>query len=245
MKIDDVLDELVDAADALGIVAPNFGTSKGKAYEVWIMLEIVVRLNARGVWASPRDRDGAFEPNFRVSGSPTNMPSSGGSGDGPCHFLLWKNSRYLELHLGLKHAGSSAATHELDLSVVWAHQGKALRDSGGGPFAEQPPVGLELKAYSDEHKLDHGIPRALIGVAVDLDPWWPMQSLTLKTPGGGDHTVTRTNRMHLAVLTTTELYDSSASYLMHFGAGAHSFVTPLNNVAAIDAIVSKIDDCFH
>jgi len=245
MEIDDILDELVDASDALGIVAPNFGTSKGKAYEVWIMLEIVVRLNARGIEIFSRDRDGAFEPNFRVSGSPTNMPPSGGSGDGPCHFLLRKLGRELELHLGLKHVGSSAASHEMDLSVVWASQGKALRDSGGGPFADQPLIGLELKAYSEKYKLDHSIPRALIGVAVDLDPWWPMQSLTLNTTGGGNHTVTRTNRMHLAVLTTTELYGSSANYLTHFGAGAHSFVTPENNVAAIDAIVSEIIRCFH
>jgi hypothetical protein len=245
VDIDDVLDELVDAADALGIVAPNFGTSKGKAYEVWVMLEIVVRLISRGVEIFPLDRDGALEPNFRVSGSPADMPPSGGGGGGPCHFLLRKHGRYLELHLGLNHAGGSAATHEIDLSVLWAVQGKALRDNGGGPFAEQPLVGLELKAYSEKHKLDHAIARALIGVAVDLDPWWPMHSLTLKTPGSSEHTVTRAHRMHLAVLTTTELYGSSADYLAHYGAGAHSFVTPTINVAAIDAIVSEIDNRFH
>lgn len=242
MQIDDVFDDLVNAANALGIVAPHFGTSKGKAYEVWIMLEIVVRLIARGVTISPLDRNGIVEPNFRVSGSPTDMPPSGGSGDGPCHFLLSKRGRHLELHLGLKYVGGSTATHEIDLSVVWSVQGKALRDSGGGPFAEQPLVGLELKAFSEKHKLDHGIPRALIGVAVDLDPWWPMQSLTLRTSGGSNHTVTRADRMKLAVLTSTELHDSSTKYLMHYGASAHSFVMPTNNVAAIDQIVFEIDN---
>lgn len=52
MEIADDLDELHDAAADLGIVAPEFGTSRGKAYEVWVMLELVVRLMCRASTSS-------------------------------------------------------------------------------------------------------------------------------------------------------------------------------------------------
>ncbi|WP_406870276.1 hypothetical protein ABEB22_10840 [Thioclava sp. 'Guangxiensis'] len=240
MEIVDVLDELVDSANALGIIAPSFGTSKGKAYEVWVMLEIVVRLQKRGVNVLPLDSDGNFERIFRVSGSPSNMPPSGGKGGGPCHFALYGRRCRLELHLGLNYVGGSTSTHEFDLSVVSKREAKALRDKGGGPFTGQPLVGVELKAYTEKHKLDHGVPRALIGVAIDLDPWLPAQRLTLTTTGGSDHYLTRTRRMRLSLLTTTKLHHSSATYLKHYGVGAHSSVTPTSNVVAIKAIVSEI-----
>jgi hypothetical protein len=199
-----------------------------------------VRLMDRGVHVWPLDRDDKLEPNFRVSGSPADMPASGGSGDGPCHFLFIKNDKALELHLGLKHEGVSETTHEIDLSVIQAGHGRALRHAGGGPVKGPTLVGLELKAYSDRYKLDHGIPRALLGIAIDLDPWWPMQAWTLHTPGGGSSQMHRSDRMQLAVLTSTQLHDSSEKYLGHHGAGSHSLVMPSANEGAIDEVVDQI-----
>lgn len=244
MEIDDVVDELHEAANNLGILAPNFGTSKGKAYEVWIMLEIVVRLMRRGVDVYPHDCDDEIEPYFRVSGSPADMPAKGPNGKAPCHFKLVKNQRLFELHLGLNMEGLSTATHEIDLSVLNLPQAYALRLAGGGPFDGHVSVGLELKAHSDEYKLSHDIPRALLGVALDLDPTWAIHSWTFHTVGDGSRRMTRTARMELALLTTTQLHVSSETLLMHHGAGAHSLVCPGGNEAAIDEIVGRIEALF-
>lgn len=241
MDIEDILDELEEAADELGLVAPDFGTSKGKAYEVWVMLEIVVRLMRKGVDVFPHDCDDAFEPYFRVSGSPANMPAKDSDGHDPCHFKLHKNDNWLELHLGLNNEGLSTATHEIDLTIIpWPH-GYLLRQSGGGPFKGPLYVGLELKAYSSEHKLPHDIPRALLGVALDLDPAWAIDRWTMHTVGGGTRTMQRKSRSHLAILTATELHTSSDVLLTHHGAGSHGRVMPGYNEAALDDVVDRIE----
>ena len=239
MEIDDVFDELHDAADGLGIVAPDFGTSKGKAYEVWIMLEIVVRLLRDGVDVHPHDCADELEPYFRVSGSPADMPSHAAGATSPCHFKLRRGRRSLELHLGLNHGGLSTATHEIDLSVLPGFAAWKLRQEGGGPYEREPFVGLELKAYSDKHKLPHDIPRALLGVAMDLDPAFGMYNWTVTTFGGESRTFHRSNRMQLAVITATKLHDSSERLLLHHGVGAHCEVLPGAN-AAIDDVAMRI-----
>lgn len=226
------------------MVAPNFGTSKGKAYEVWVMLEIVFRLMQLGVDIFPHDRADVIEPFFRVSGSPADMPAKGPSGDGPCHFKLQRKGRWFELHLGLNNQGLSTTTHEIDLVVLPCHEGLTLRQVGGGPYAGSVMVGLELKAYSDTHKLDHSVPRALLGVAVDLDPAWAIQGWTVHTVGGGGRKFDRHGRAQLAVITATTLYDSSRTLLTHHGAGAHDLVLPGGNEGALDHIAAQIDALF-
>lgn len=243
MEIDDVFDELHDAAAQLGIVAPGFGTSKGKAYEVWIMLELVVGLMARGFDVHPLDCDDELEPYFRVSGSPADMPGAG-SKNAPCHFMFVRNGRGIELHLGLNHRGISGSTHELDLTFVPAPGGYAIRQSGGGPWDGAPVVGLELKAYTDTHKLPHDIPRALLGVAVDLDPTWPVTAWTFHTFGGGERRLSPSFRASYSLLTATELHASSEQYLTYHGVLARGRVVPAGNVAAIDEVVDIIDTGF-
>lgn len=240
MEIDDVFDELHDAAAQLGVVAPDFGTSKGKAYEVWIMLELVVGLMSRGFDVHPHDCDDDLEPYFRVSGSPAGMPGKG-SKDAPCHFTFERHGRAIELHLGLNHRGISGSTHELDLTFVHAGGAYAIRQSGGGPWDGAPVVGLELKAYADTHKLPHDIPRALLGVALDLDPTWPVTAWTFHTFGGGVRRLSPTFRAGYALLTATELHAASDQYLTHHGVIARGQVIPGGDVAAIDEVVAMID----
>lgn len=243
MPIVNLLGKLQAAATALGIAAPSIGASKGKAYEVWIMLEIAARLKRRGVKVYPLNQNNQMETNLRVNGAPANMPGVDPSGSAACHFLFVRDANIVELHLGLNHLGLSGATHEIDLSVLPAAQGWELRQKGGGPFDGHVHVGLELKAHSDQYKLDHSIPRALLGVAIDLDPSWPIQGWTFHTAGGGSGCrMDRTSKTRLAVMTTTQLFDSSRQYLEHHGAGAHADVTPGGNTAAIDAVVDWIDE---
>jgi len=180
IEIDDFLDDLLDAADDLELVAPDFGTSKGKAYEVWVMLDIIAHLLWKGVEVHPHDCDDEVEPFFRVAGSPAGMPSQNSNG-APCHFKLERASTCLELHLGLDHEGVSTSTHEIDLCVLPMPLAYFLRYSGGGPYRGPVRLGLELKAHGGRYKLPHDVPRALLGVAMDLDPCWRVDRWTLHT----------------------------------------------------------------
>jgi len=232
---------LHDAANILGVQAPAIGTSKGKAYEAWIMLEIVVRLQKLGVIAFPVDHKDALVSKFEVSGGPANMPSEASSkGDEPCHFVLAKDRTILELHLGLKCLGLSDARHELDIVVIDRGAAKQLRQSGGGPYEGLIAAGAELKAYDRKHKLPHVIPRAMLGIAVDIDPGWIMGHFVIRTVGGKERQYTPTRRTYYSLMTSTRLHDSSAQYLEHHGAGAFSLVAPANCDDAIDAFVERI-----
>lgn len=243
MTIDDVLDELRDAADDLGITAPHFGTSKGKAYEIWVILELVARLRERGLRIEAHDRNDRFEPCFRVSGAPADMPGSGdGGAPGPCHFKIHGRFGWVELHLGLNNRGMSGASHEIDLAIISGLDGLRLRSAGGGPFEGRVEIGLELKAFSAKHKLPHDIPRALLGVAIDLDPAWALAGCSLHSHGGRLRWGWRKDRTQLAVVTATDIYLSSQQYLTFHEARAYARVLPDGNEQAPEDIVDEIED---
>lgn len=232
---------LHDAANILGVQAPAIGTGKGKAYEAWIMLEIVVRLQKLGVIALPVDHKDELVSKFEVSGGPANMPSEAcGTGEKPCHFVLAKDGTILELHLGLKCLGFSDARHELDIVVIDRGAAKQLRQSGGGPYEGPIAAGAELKAYDRKHKLPHVIPRAMLGIAVDIDPGWIMAHFSIRTAGGKERQYTPMRRTYYSLMTSTRLHHSSEQYLEHHGVGAFSLVIPASCDEAIDAFAEQI-----
>lgn len=234
---------LSGAAKNLGIHAPDIGTSKGKAYEAWVMLEIVVRLSKHGVHCVPEDHKDEWEPVFRVSGAPANMPSAQSADPNePCHFTLWKDGAWLELHLGLKMLGFSETTHEIDISVIDGPAARRLRQLSGGPYANLIVAGAELKAYDRKHKLSHVVPRALLGIAIDINPTWIMGSFAVKTAAGKERPLVPVHRTFYSVMTSTQLHDTSVKYLEHHGAGGFSNVDPSNCNEAMDAFVSVVLD---
>lgn len=240
MTIGALLASLGEAADALGIVAPDVGTKKGKAYEAWMMLELAVRLQQDGVWVTPLDHLGNPAVRFRIADGPSLMPSAMSStGKEPCHFLLRSYGADLELHLGLRHQGVSSATHEIDISIVRSDQARSLRAAGGGPFEGSGEIGLELKAFDERHKLPLHVARTLVGIAVDLDPSWVMTAFTIGTAGGSQRSFSRIDRSYFALVTTTGLYDNSRRLLEHHGAGAHERTQP-GNAQALDALCDII-----
>ena len=244
METSDVVANIFKAAAALGLAAPTLA-AKGKSYEIWVMLELATRLDAVGVVATPVGPNDALVEDFVFRGAPGHMPGADAGDDAPSHIRLERNDQAFEMHIGLQHVGVSEATHELDICVIpswFAHQ---LRQDGGGPYRGPLCVALELKALSDKYKLDQGIPRALVGVAVDLDPTWPIVEWTFKTSGGHARSFTRSrHRERFSLVTATQLYNNSILYLEHHGARPAEKVLPGNNEHFLDDIVSEILDLF-
>lgn len=240
MEIEDVLEEIEVAGDELWLSDPNIGTNKGKAYEFWVMLEIAVRLQRRSIPVLAIEPNGDPAIDFRLRGAPGPMPSDHESGpDAPSHFVLG-NPPSLELHVSLQSAGASGAPHELDISVLPFGEGRDLREAGGGYYRGVLQLGLELKAYSAKHKLSHQIPRALIGVAVDLDPAWVFRHFGFTTAGGATKAFTPVHRTVHGLLTTTELFEHSKMLLGHHGVIHRGSVLPGTD-QVLDEIVAIVE----
>lgn len=217
MELTDLQEAIADAANDLASIAPSVG-GKGKAYEVWILLELAVRLMRAGYPVAVRDPADIDLAVFRVRGAPGGMPDADAPGDdNPSHFHVAGEAHDLEIHVGLQVQGVSTSRHEIDITVLPAEIGRKLRDEGGGPYVGPLMLGLELKAYDGKHKLNQGFPRALVGVAVDVDPAWLHPRIALITHGGGVKVLHATDRTLFGLATSTELYANSQAYLEHHG----------------------------
>ena len=168
--------KIAKAAKGLGLGAPDFSEGGGKAYEAWVLLELASRV--RPVLAvTPCDHTGAPTTAFRIRGGPGYIPAANSTAvDEPCHFHLAGQRGHAELHSSLRHRGSSGDTHELDVSAVDAGWASHIRHHGGGPFHGGPLgqgtlLGIELKEYDGAKSLPKVHPRALVGVALDLEPY--------------------------------------------------------------------------
>jgi hypothetical protein len=168
-------EKIAEAANALGSGAPNFSEGGGKTYEAWVLLEIANRLRT-DVIVSARDHTDAITNDFRVRGAPGFIPSATSPYGAPCHFHLQGENANAELHSSLRHRGVSGDTHELDISAVDFSRATHIRNNGGGPFDAGPLnqatlMGVELKEYDDANSLPKVYARALVGVALDLEPF--------------------------------------------------------------------------
>jgi hypothetical protein len=166
------------------------------------------------------------------------MPDADAEGDDkPSHLRVVGEDDILEIHVGLQIMGVSGSTHEIDITVLSAMHGWQLRLQGGGPYDGPLEVGLELKAYDGKHKLNQVFPRALVGVAVDVDPTWLFPILSLRTHGGAVRRSYRVRRPLFGLATSTTLYDNSRRLLEHHGALAADALTPSQVGGAFDQIV--------
>lgn len=162
------------------------------------------------------------------------------SDDEPSHFRVEGSSAALELHIGLQSRGVSDSPHELDVSVLPAIFGQARRQDGGGVYEGPLTHGLELKAYDAKHKLDQSIPRALLGVAIDLELMWVLPRIAFRSHGGHEKEARLTGRCRYAVISSTALYANSVRLLEHHGAVAAGEVLPGSNEGQIDMLVDEI-----
>lgn len=242
METSDVQEEIVEAADALGLIAPDLGSGKGKAYEAWVLFEIAVKLMERGYGVLPCGPSETVVNAFRLRGSPGGMPDAAtpASADPPSHFVLEGNLQSLEMHIGVQVRGISGASHEVDVSVLPRELGRTCRRNGGGIFQGPLSHGLELQAYDAQFKLSQVMPRALLGVALDLDPTWALVQVVYRTQGGGERSFSPIWRTSYGLLTTTLLYENSRSLLQHHGVIIGEQVLPGQNEQAVERVVDEI-----
>lgn len=240
MDLSDLQKAIAAAADDLAQLAPSVG-NKGKAYEIWIALELAVRLLRLGYDVEAHDPAGVEVVVFRARGAPGGMSSANAVGDdNPSHFRVSGWGRALEIHLGLQVLGVSDSRHEIDVTVLPASVAEDLRDAGGGPYQGPLAVGLELKAYDEKHKLNQVFPRALLGVAVDVHPIWLFPAISMGTAGGAEHRRQLSRRALIGLLTSTELYDNSRDLLDGHGMLAGDQVRPGADEFHIDRVVNEI-----
>ncbi len=132
-----------------GMIVP---TGEGKALEAWVLMKLAntVRRQMNRFWrVSLRQGDGTTLP----SGSTFNFPSQRSriqpsSATAPGYVLIEHKThtdRRFELRGSVQWKGRSDAKHEIDVSMLPASIGEAIRNNGGGYPHGLPIVAVECK----------------------------------------------------------------------------------------------------
>jgi hypothetical protein len=170
-----------------GAVAPS---GQGKALEAWVLMKLAEEVRHMPAWrVSLRRGDGSLLP----PGSTFDLPSQrsriqASSPTAPGYVLLerrgvpgWR----LELRGSVQWMGRSGAKHEIDVSLLPASIGEALRDNGGGYPHGLPIVAVECKDKGGVGPLDET--RQTLARMYDLvlvtqpDPGWSCRIFEKKT----------------------------------------------------------------
>ena len=238
------------AASALAVHAPSL-TRESKAYEAFFAFEAALGLRAGGAAVTALDHKGAQTKTFIIRGGPGLIPPNIATGDQPSHFGITWNGSGLELHISLVHVSlHSQNSHELDVSIVSHSQAQELRTNGQHlPYFGARAIGAELKAYDSAAWLNKNIPRALLGLVLDLDPGAVAPSVEFKLPSGKTLLGGTFGAPQYFLLTTAQLRPPSQSLLNTYGiksAGGLSAGSPIATamvgelVAAVQARLGKI-----
>lgn len=130
----------------------------GKALEAWVLMRLALAARQTGQWrVSLRRGDGQpLSPGAVFALATFQAGIRPSSPSAPCYVLLehWRAAhKRLELHGSLQWRGRSAATHEIDVSILPASIAEALRAHGGGL-----PRGLPILAVECKDKTTSGVP---------------------------------------------------------------------------------------
>jgi hypothetical protein len=236
---------LAKAAKALQLHAPGL-TAESKAYEAWFAFEAALGLRNAGATVTARDHTGVPAKTFNVRGGPGNIPTIASTGSGlPCHFGVDWNSAELELHISLNHEpDQSHNRHELDISVVKHEHAEMRRYSPKPlPYAGPRAVGVELKAYDKAKWLDKNIPRALLGLILDLDPATVAPSIEIKHPSGKVLLSGKFMAPQYFLLTTALMRPPSKALLDTYGVKTASNLFPSSMLAKeiVDELVEAVE----
>lgn len=153
---------------ALNSILGNVATLRtaggaGRAFELFVMGGVARALQVRGydVWLqrsdgtriSPRDADRRF---IQRGGAPTGISgAANGSGNASTIGFRLNQKPAWELWNGIQFEGRSGATHEIDLAIVSASVGQALRaQPGGGRPLGRPRVAIECKDVAAPGSVD-------------------------------------------------------------------------------------------
>ncbi|UAJ12611.1 hypothetical protein [Polymorphobacter megasporae] len=208
------LDAVEAAATKVAVTATSVARGEGKAYEAWVLMELAARLAVENTVVAC-DHTGSPTNVFRVRGGPGYMPVATSTNlDEPCHFRIGK---WRELHSGLRHRGQSGDSHELDISVIDAWAADILRRSSvPAPFEGVVCVAVELKEYDDSYTLPKTYARALLGVALDLNPAKLCGPVEIVMRGKINHWLEGSSYPTTYVLMTTTAFTAPTKGLLEF-----------------------------
>jgi hypothetical protein len=238
---------ITQAAAQLAVTAPSLNTP-GKTYEAWLMFDLAKALcgHAAQVLAKGHDEQPAID--FYLRGSPGDIPSAASTDpEGPCHFeIVCHGGERYELHASILHQGGGT-THELDLSLVlWHHANERRRRYGGLPYEGRRIWAAELKNYASGTVLKKNIARALLAVAVDLDPGVAGPVLRVETRDGKQVLGGSFTHPHYWLITSATLSQPSRDFLKHYSIGCETDVLPGTTTAytAITNILNAVKPHF-
>lgn len=172
--ITNVRNNLIAILGATSIL--NNANGAGRIFELYIMTGIAREMLNRGfeVWLqrsdgtsiSPGDADRKF---IQRGGAPSGVPPASVGPNNASVIVMRRspNSECWELWNGIQFTGRSGAMHEIDIALVPASVGSAIRatSTGGSPFG-RPRVAIECKDVQSAGSPDEM--RALIARLYDL-----------------------------------------------------------------------------
>lgn len=259
---------ITDVQNALNAVLGNVvnlqnAAGAGRVYELFVMTSIARELKQRGfdVWLQRSDgtRVNPGDPDLRFiqrGGLPTGVPGAGqGANNASSVVFRWPRRLEWEIWNGVQFLGRSNASHEIDLAIVPASVGRALRSrpNGGSPTG-RPRIAIECKDVGTAGSVDEM--RAFIARLYDLTllyahhrylPFTTPQALHPDSPTGPGHravvTYWQENRRTLNVVARRTGFVAGAAALTGYHAvQAHEQVTvgSANATQLVDAVVTWI-----
>ncbi|MDI9846719.1 hypothetical protein QM467_01450 [Rhodoblastus sp. 17X3] len=147
----------------------------GRAFELFVMTGIARELQVRGydVWLQRSDgsriRSSDSDRRFiQRGGAPTGIAGSAqGAGNASVISFQWPGRVAWEIWNGVQFEGRSGARHEIDIAIVPAGVGQALRAmTGGGVATGRPRIAIECKDVKDPGSIDEM--RAFVARLYDL-----------------------------------------------------------------------------
>lgn len=152
--------------NALNSIVGNIATLKtpngaGRAFELFIMTGIALSLKKKGFNVHIQRSDGSTITSsdldrcfIQRGGKPAGVaPSSAGTGNPSTIRFGQANGVEWEIWNGVVYSGRSSAGHEIDISVVPASVGAAMRKRGGSPIG-RPRISIECKDVGTAGGLD-------------------------------------------------------------------------------------------
>lgn len=156
--------DVQSALDAItgSVVSLSHASGAGRIFELFVMSGIGRRLQHRGFTVWLQRSDGrpirSTDPDrrfFQRGGAPTGVPAaSQGPNNASTIGFRWGYRPAWEIWNGIQFGGRSGATHEIDVAVVPAAVGDALRTAAGGAPVGRPRVSIECKDVGASGSLD-------------------------------------------------------------------------------------------
>lgn len=140
----------------VGAVVPS---GEGKALEAWVLMKLAEAVRHVPTWrVTLRRGDGSLLPPGATFDLPSQRSRIQGSSPTAPGYILFEHltvpDRRLELRASVQWMGRSGAKHEIDVSLLPATIGEALRDNGGGYPHGLPIAAIECKDKGGVGPLD-------------------------------------------------------------------------------------------